>query len=179
VISFGLIETNTLRLPFPFQKSNFSENLVVSLPESVEEYFGSLGNATRRNIKYYTNKIKRNFPSFNYQFYEKDAVTEQHIRDIVNLKLASFAARNRHLGLSISEVEKIFSLVKNCNGLVGIATIDGAICAGQISYRIGTNDVASIIAHDPQYNNYSIGMICCYLTICECIVRKGKEFHFL
>ena len=178
VISFTAIETNVHVLPFPFQRYNYSEDLVISLPGSSEEYLASLGNATRRNIKYYSNKLRRNFPSFNYQFYEKDNVTEQHVREVISLRSARFAEKKKVDFVDDKEVSRVLAMVRECGGMVGLATIDGNICAGQISYRTGKNDFGAIIAHDPRYNEYWLGVITCYLTICECITRGAKEFHF-
>jgi len=36
-----------------------------------------------------------------------------------------------------------------------------------------------VIAHDSRFNAYGLGLLCCYLAICECIARGGKEFHFM
>jgi hypothetical protein len=89
------------------------------------------------------------------------------------------ADKNKVSGINEGEVDRILALVKECGGLVGIATIDGRVCGGLINYRVGTNYFMPVIAHDPEYNDYRLGTICCYLTICECITRGGKEFHFL
>src|SRR5207245_3753907 len=64
-------------------------------------------------------------------------------------------------------------------GLVGVATVDGRVCAGVICSRSAANYFMHVIAHDPTYDEYRLGKLCCYLTICECINRGGKEFHFL
>ena len=36
-----------------------------------------------------------------------------------------------------------------------------------------------MLAHDPTYDEYWLGILCCYLTMCECIQRGAEEFHFL
>jgi hypothetical protein len=80
--------------------------------------------------------------------------------------------------ISPAELGRVFSMVKGCGGIVSLATLDGNICAGQISYRVGKNEFGAIIAHDPEYNDYWLGVITCYLTISDCISHGGKEFHF-
>lgn len=179
VISFNAVEVEMKGFPFTVQKCAYSENLIISLPESAAAYTARLGNATRRNIKYYSNKIKRDYPSFNYRFYDKNEISEDQIKEILNFKAARMAEKGKDSGLDVTNSGQIMRMINDCNGMVGIATINGRICAGQVSYRIGKNDIASIIAHDPDYNPYSLGIICCYLTICECIERGGKEFNFL
>jgi CelD/BcsL family acetyltransferase involved in cellulose biosynthesis len=123
-------------------------------------------------------KTKRAFPLFGFQAFEKGAVCEQHVRDIIDLNRARMAEKNKPSLIDAEETCRIISLVKKC-GLVGVATIDGRVCAGAISYRAGNNYFLSILAHDPAYDEYWLGILSCYLTVCECIARGGKEFHFL
>lgn len=58
-------------------------------------------------------------------------------------------------------------------------TIDGQVCAGTINYRVADNYFLQVVAHAPAYDDYGLGTLCCYLTICECIARRGDEYHFL
>ncbi len=36
-----------------------------------------------------------------------------------------------------------------------------------------------VIAHDPAYDDYRLGTLCNYLTICECITRGGTECRLM
>lgn len=178
VISFHAIQTDIRRLPFPYQRVNFLENIVLSLPTTADAYMASLGKATRKTIKGYMNKLKRDFPSFDYSVYGKDELAEQQIRDIINLNKARMAGKNKASAYDERETERIVQLAKEC-GLVGVATIDGRICAGSISYRVGRNYFMSISAHDPFYDDYRLGTLCSFLIISECIARGGRECHLL
>ena len=178
VIFFKSIQTDLQKIPFPHQRFNHLEDIVLTMPQTAEDYVASLGKNTRRNIKRYTKKLREAFPSFYYDVSEKDEVDEQTIRDIVNLNRARMADKNKVSAIDEEETERIILLTKEC-GLVGVARIDGRVCAGGISFRVGSNYFLSVIAHDPAYDDYWLGILCCYLTICECIARGGKEFHFL
>jgi hypothetical protein len=87
--------------------------------------------------------------------------------------------KNKNTSSEDLEVDRILKLVKECNGFVGVATIDNEICGGLINFRIRNNYFMKIIAHDPRYNKFSLGRTCCFLTICECIRRGGEEFNLL
>jgi hypothetical protein len=76
------------------------------------------------------------------------------------------------------ELERIVAMAKE-SGVVCVATIDGRICAGVINYRLGTDFFMPVIAHDAQYNEYRLGTICCFLSVCECIARGCKAYHFM
>lgn len=178
VISFKAIETDIQKIEFPHQRTNYSEDIAMNLPGTRQEYHASLGKNTRRNINRYTDKLKRSFPSFDYKVYEKDEVDEQQIHDIVALNRERMASKQKTSALDTQETQNIIKRTKAC-GLVGVATIDGKICAGAISYCTGDNYFLDVLAHDLTYNDYWIGILCCYMTICQCITRGGTEFHFL
>jgi Acetyltransferase (GNAT) domain len=178
LVSFYAIETDVRRLAFPFQRYNCLEDIAMPLPATAEDYLASLGKNTRRNIKRYTDRLKRSFPSFRFDVLEKEAVDEQHVHAIVGFNHARMAEKNKTSAIDEVETQRIVRMAK-ASGMIGIATIDGRICAGAISYRTGDNYFLYVLAHDPAYDAYWIGVLCCYLTIRECIARGGREFHFL
>ncbi len=178
VISFRSIETNLRALPRPFQRFNYLEDIVLALPGTPAEYHASLGKATRTNMKQYLKRLARDFPSFRHEIRTGAETDEAQVREIIALNKARRAARNKGAGISDQETQRIVARAKAC-GLVGMVTIDGRICAGVITYRTGDNYFLGVLAHDPALDHYRPGILCCYLTICACIERKGQEFHFL
>lgn len=177
VISFSIIRKDISGLPFPCQQFNASEDIVLTLPATPEAYRASLGKNMRRNLKRYAETLVRDFPSYRYQVYETEQISEQQVRDIISLNKTRINSKNIAFGIGPEETEWIVELVKTC-GLVGVATIDGQVCGGAIGFRIGKNYFMHIIAHDPKYNDYSLGILCYYFTICEGILRGGQAFHF-
>jgi hypothetical protein len=178
VVSFGRVRTGIQRLPYPWHAVNYTEDMIVELPGSVKEYDARVGKNMRRNIKRYTNALQRDFPSYSYRVCVGEEISEQDIRDIIQLGRIRMESKNIAPRYNEAETQWIVNLAKE-SGLVGIATIDGKVCAGAIGFRIGENYFMHIIAHDPQYNTYSLGIVCYYHTICEGIVRGAKRFHLL
>lgn len=178
VVCYKSIQTEAGRFAYPFQKINFSEDIVLELPATVEEYHSRLGKNTRRNIKRYGDKLRRSFPSFSFRVYEQSEASDQDVRDIIMLNHARMAEKNKTSMIDEIEAQRIIELVKRC-GLVGVATIDGRVCAGTIGYWAGEHFYLSVVAHDPDYDEFWLGILCCYNTIKECIARHAKEFHFL
>lgn len=178
VISFHAVETDIRRLPFPHQRFNCLEDIVLALPSTPQEYLASLSRKMRKTIKHYMRKLELSTPSLCYEVYVDEEVSEQHIRDIVRLSGARMIAKNIVSAHSEEKTERLIRLVR-MYGLVGVTTIDGRVCAGAICSRFGANYFLHVIAHDPQYDDYRLGTLCCYQTICECIERGGNEFHFL
>jgi hypothetical protein len=177
-ISFVAIKTDMAQFRYPYQRINYLEDIIVTLPNSVDEYLASLKKNTRRNIKRYTNRLKTNLPSFSYGVYVKEDIKEQDIRDIIKLNHARMSGKNNVSALGEAETEKMIKLVRKC-GLICVARNDGEVCAGAISFRAGDNYFLKVLAHDSRYNDYSLGILCCYHIICECINRGAHEFHFL
>jgi hypothetical protein len=178
VIAFKAIQTDIHRFPFPYQRFNHIEDMTLTLPPTVDAYHASLGKNTRRNIRRHLDRLGRNFPSYRFEVYEKDAMDPQLVRDIIEFNRARMADKNIISIIDEDETQRIIRLVQEC-GLVGVVTIDGRLCAGAISFRSGSNYFLNVLAHDPRYDDYWLGFLCCYMTICECIARGGKEFHFL
>ncbi len=178
VIAFKAIETDIRRFAFPFQRFNHLEDLILRLPPTTDEYHANLGKNTRRNIRRHLGKLERDFPSCRFEAYEKDTLDPQMVREIIEFNRARMADKNITSMIDEDETRRIIRLVREC-GMVGVMKIDGRLCAGAISFQSGSNYFLNVLAHDPRYDDYWLGFLCCYMTICECITRGGKEFHFL
>ena len=178
VIQFRAIQTALKRFSYKFQRLNYLEDIVIDLPDSTENYLASLGKNLRRNLRRCQKKIERDFPSFSYAMSATDAINDQDIRDIVALNQARMLGKNKISAIDDDETARLIEGTKE-RGLVCAVTIDGQISAGAICFRTGDNYFLTVIAHDPKFDPYSLGMLCCALIICECIEQGGKEFHFL
>ncbi|MGV3656237.1 MAG: GNAT family N-acetyltransferase [Noviherbaspirillum sp.] len=178
VIAFHAVAGCGGRLDFPTQCFNCSDDYILALPDSEQQYRASLGKSTRSYVNRYLNKLKRDFPSFTFQVYEEKAIPAQLVRDIVELNRTRMAEKGKVSAIDAAESERMVELAADC-GLVCVASIDGRLCAGMICYRIRQNYFMAVIAHESAYNDYRIGTLCCYLGIGACIARKGREFHFL
>jgi hypothetical protein len=177
-ISFHAIQIGIVDITYPYQKFDYLEDIVLSLPDTPEAYFSNLGKNMRNSIKRYQKKIDQDFPFYHYEFYEDAGIREQHVRDIIVLSSARMAHKKKISLHDDKKTEQLLRLVKT-SGLVSVATIEGKVCAGVICSRSGNNYFMHVVAHDPRYDDYRLGKLFCYRTICECIRRGGKEFHFL
>jgi CelD/BcsL family acetyltransferase involved in cellulose biosynthesis len=162
----------------PCQRRLASENYQAALPAGVDAYVASLGSATRKNIKRHKNKLERTFPSFALRTYVRDEVDERDLREIIRFNHARMAIKGRVSKYDEQEVQRLIRLVRE-RGFVTVATIDGKVCGGAITLRIGDTFVSRVNAHDPAYDEHRLGVICCFLTICECIRAGGRRYDFL
>ncbi len=178
LISFRAIETRMQWLHFPCQSYNCCEDVVVSLPSSVAEYVANLGSATRKTIKKYLSRMQRDFPSYEVRVFTNEKIELFTIQEIFGLKKARMRSKNEAFAICDEKIEQIFNLAKIC-GLVNVILIDGRMCAGSISYRVGAHYFLQINTHDPDYNDYRLGTLSCFVTICECISRNACACHLL
>lgn len=178
IITFHAVQSTVRQPGYTYQRYHCLEDIVLTMPASSEAYFASLGGATRSYIKRYLNKLKRSFPSFRHEVILGEEIAEQDIYDIVALNKVRMEGKGRVQSIDARELQRIVLLAKEC-GMLSLFRIDGRICAGTINFRASDNYFLEVIAHDPAYNDYRLGTLCCYLTICECIARGGKEYHFL
>lgn len=178
IILFHAVDTDVTPSHRPYQRINCLEDIVLTLPRITDEYFNNLGKSTRKTIKGYTNKLKRDFPTFENKTYVKEEADEALIRTIIEFNRARMLSTGKVSAFDETAVKHIIHSV-HAYGMICVATIDGKICAGSISYRVGDNYFMHVSAHDSRYNHYRLGVLFRYLTICECIKRGGKECHFL
>lgn len=176
VICFKGIHTDLVNFPYPVQRGHAMEDIVITLPATVADYTASLGKSTRSNLKYYKGKLEKSFSSVSFQVYEKDKIDEQLIYDLIKLSEIRISAKKVNFRINGDCAKRIVELARLC-GIVNVISVDGQICAGAISYRLGASQFTEVIAHDDKFKNYSPGMLCFYQAICDSIGKGVKRYH--
>jgi hypothetical protein len=177
-IVFKAVQTSRKEFTFPHQRFGFTNDIVLALPATPEAYLDGLGKSTRDNIKRYLKLCKRDFPSFTFESLDGWDTPEDTLRAIVAFNHERMAGKSKVSGLTDAESTRLIALARTC-GMVSTVRIEGRVCAGTICYRVGDNFFMRVIAHDSRHDNHRLGLLCCYLTICECIRRNGRHYHFL
>jgi hypothetical protein len=182
LIAFNALIAQFDVLDFPSQRYIFSENYILDLPASAESYLASLGKATRKTIKGYGNRLRKDFPDFSWRACEAQELSATLRQSLLNqlqlFKQASMAARHKQAATDAEETRRMLELAAEC-GLFGMATINGEIRAGSLACRIGDNYVMLVSAADPALEQYRLGLLVCYWSVCDCIARKARQCHLL
>lgn len=176
-VSFYAIDADTAAIPYPFRKFDCLEDVLLSLPTSVDDYDKRLSKNTRDSIRRRHNKLLRDYPSFRFDILGKDLVRPEQIREIVAFSRARMAAKQQSCYHTDQSTDKLIQLVQRY-GVVGVARIDGRICGGVVGQRLGTHHYAQIAAHDPAMDEYGLGILCNYLSIREAIATGMEFYHF-
>ena len=178
VIMFHAVQPDVGAIVRPYQRAIGGENIQVMLPADVDAYVANLGSATRKNIRRHMNKLERELPTFAFHSYVREEADETTIREIVRFNRARMTVKGKVSVIDDKYLCRLIRMVRE-RGFVTAVTIDGRVCAGAITFRIGDTFVSRVSAHDMAYDAYRLGMICCFMTICECIRRGGKRFDFM
>lgn len=163
---------------FPVQRFNCLEDIVLRLPACADEYTAHLGKSTRAYLNRYQNKLRRDFASMQHVSYSRGEIQEHHVREILDLNRSRMKGKGKVTPWTEKDERRILELARAC-GMVHVIVINGRICAGTINYRAGDNYFLEIVAHAPECDDYRLGTLCCFATICQCIAMGAKEYHFL
>lgn len=163
---------------YPSQQHDYLEDFWITLPSSVDAYTASLIKNNRRNVRRHERDLRDEVGKYQFDIQEKAAIDPRHIDAIVLFNHARMAGKNKESAVREREADKIKKLVLEY-GRVGVITIGARVCAGAIACQVDDNYFLLLMAHAPAYDRFSLGFLCCYMFICDCIARHGKEFHFL
>ncbi len=166
----------------PASHAAFSENYVIALPASVDDYFAALGKATRKTLRGYGNRLQRELPDLRWEARPASDLRADELRRLVRqlqaFKRDSMAARGKRAELSRRDTARLLALLSE-RGMVGVATAGGRICAGSLACRFGDNYVMLLAAADPALASFRLGMLCCFWAICDCLRDGARECHLL
>lgn len=153
------------------------EEYSIDLPPSEGEYLARLGRATRKGVRRYRRRLERDYPSMVFASVPGAFVPEWQVREIVRLNAARLRQKGVVGALGEPETCRLIAMVREC-GEVCLVTIGGRVCAGTIVFRVGDDVVTQLVAHDPAYDEYRLGTLACYFTICHFIDAGVRHFHF-
>ena len=141
-----------------------------------------LGKSTRQSLRGYRNRLLRDFPDFSWTAYACDELTVEQQRQLVlilqRFKCDGMAARGKSAAIDETETKNFLAMAAEC-GLFGVAQVNGRICAGAFSCRIGDSYVMLLSASDPAMSNYRLGLLACLWSVTDCINRGGRQCHML
>ena len=181
-IAFNAVSLSLPPSSLPMQFYAFSENYVLTLPASDDAYMVMLGKSTRQSLRGYRNRLLRDCPDFSWTAYTCDELSVEQQRQLVlmlqRFKSESMAARGKSAVIDTTETQNLLKMAAEC-GLFGVAKVNGRICAGAFSCRVGDSYVMLLSASDPAMSVYRLGLLTCLWSVSDCIQRGGRQCHML
>jgi len=181
-IVFNAVSLSLSSTSLPMQFYAFSENYVLTLPASDDAYMAMLEKSTRQSLRGYRNRLLRDFPDFSWTAYTCDELSAEQQRQLVGLlqrfKSESMTARGKSAVIDPTETQHFLKMAAEC-GLFGVAKVNGRICAGAFSCRVGDSYLMLLSASDPAMSVYRLGFLTCLWSVSDCIQRGGRKCHML
>jgi CelD/BcsL family acetyltransferase involved in cellulose biosynthesis len=165
-------------LSYPRRVWRLSHDIAIPLPSTFEAYHVRLGKQTQKHIRYYLNRLQREFHDFAFHVATAHEIDPAVIGRIVEMNRLRMKNKNVRSGFSTVFEKRIIEFCKYY-GVVSTVSIKGRIVAGAVSYAVGNQSYLEVIAHDPEYNKYNAGQVCLYLTVKHMVESGGASFHLL
>lgn len=155
-----------------------SDNHILNLPPTMDDYYLKLGSSTRQHIKNRKVRLLRDYQSVNFVTKFGAEIDEIIIDNIIQLNVDRMKHKGKIPGINQTYKNNIFKYSQHY-GCVAYIEIDGKIVAGNISTILNNGIFGHVTAHDNNFSKYSVGEICAFYLI-QTIIEKGLlTFHFL
>jgi len=167
-------------LRLPKRVLYWTDHMIVPLPASVEEYQEQLGKSTRRNLRTYENRLRRDFPGLHTEV----VVPGPDSRALVNLFLEWKTDRFGTLGRDTywqkdpRLADRFVALLQRC-GEVHMTTLVDGPAAIVFAFPVGPAVCAQEAAFDTRYDYYHLGLLAWYWLACDAIARGLSSMNLL
>jgi hypothetical protein len=162
-------------LALPARLLNRLAHMVIDLPTSVDEYYGSLGKSTRRNVRRYQNLLHRTFPDVRTDIVKPGDDSRRLVDRLVEWKIERFRPQGRitYWETDPSLRERVSDALERC-GEARITYISSKVAAIDVCFRVGRTAYVYESAHDPRFDPFSLGFLTFYWLACDAI-RSGAS----
>lgn len=158
---------------------NYNSDVILQLPNSYEEYYSQRGKSTKKKIKWYFNKINREKPDFELRVYQNNDIKMDIVKRIYGLHILRCEQKNIRRTINDDDYVKDLNKLVNNNGVIVSVFFDGEIQSGCVLFRNNDHVFNTMISHNPDFNEFDLGIITYIESIKWCIKNGIKKFHFL
>ena len=155
-----------------------SNDFVIDLPTTIEEYIQNLGSSTRANYKKHKNKFLRECPQANFVKKDGADIEEHIISKIIELNFERIKFKKEVPHTNHTHLQNIYEYTKHY-GKVTYIEVDGIIIAGCIAFMANKSIYSNFLAHDNNYSQYNPGQLCMVYLIQESIESGFSKLHLL
>ena len=177
-VHINSLKGSVAHLRYPWRLWRASHDIVIDLPLSFDEYHAKLGKQMQKHLRYYLNRLRREFGGAVFHAAATKDIEPSVIGRIIEMNRLRMKGKNIRSGYDESMERKITEFCR-VHGLACTLSVGGRIVAGAICYELGSQAYLETISHDPEYDRYNVGQVCLYLTV-QHMIEKGREaFHML
>ncbi|NLE22575.1 MAG: GNAT family N-acetyltransferase [Actinobacteria bacterium] len=152
--------------------------MMIDLPSSVDEYHQSLGKSTRKTIRGYGNRLRRDHPDVRMETVSPAGRGREFVDKLVEWKIRRFreCGRTTYWEADPDMAEgaaALLELVGQCR----VTYIGGAEAAIHLCLRSGDTVAGYEGAYDPAYQSYRLGFLTMYDAVCAAIESGAARFN--
>jgi len=155
-----------------------SDNHILNLPSTMNEYYMKLGSSTRQNVKNRKIRLIRDYPEVNFNTKYGDEIDEIIIDKIIQLHVNRMKQLGKVSGIDTIYKNNIFKYSKHY-GCVSYIEIKDEIIAGSINSILNKGIFGHVTAFDSNFSKYNVGEICAFYLIQTSIEKGLTTFNFL
>lgn len=154
------------------------EDLILQLPESIEDYNVFLGKKTRKEIKKSRLKLIHDYPNTNIIIQQGKDINRNVLEAIIKMNAERMYSKGIIPGINKTYRNRIIKYAQNY-GVLCYIEVEGEIIAGCIASMIHKDVFSQIVGHKTCFNNYCVGKLCLWNLIKYAIEKEAFTFHFL
>lgn len=155
-----------------------SDNHILHLPRTIDDYFNMLSSSTRQTIKNRKVRLSRDYENVNFHTKFGSEITEEIVDKIIELNTVRLKQKGKIHKVDKATKNNIFKFSQHY-GCVAFIEVDGAIVAGSINTILNNGMFGHITGFDPKFYKYNVGEICAFNLIQTSIERGLTTFNFL
>jgi hypothetical protein len=155
-----------------------ADHLIIELPDDVPTYVASLGKSTRRTIRGYSNRIRRDLPDLRTDVIRPGDAAGELVGQLIAWKIERFARHGRttYWESEAGRAERYVALAARCCE-AHVSSTGGQRVAIHLVCRTGDSVVALEGAFDPDYERYRLGFLSMYWVVADAIERGARSLN--
>ncbi len=155
-----------------------SDNHILKLPETLDDFYAQLGSKTRKHIKARNTKLSAEFQNVKYVLKYGAEIEESVVDKIIHFNRDRMKQKGKVPGINDNSKNKIYQY-STYYGCVAYIELNGELVAGCIATIINNEIFLHVIAHDINYSKYNVGEVCVFFLIQTAIEKRMPVIHFL
>ncbi len=131
-------------LGLPWRLLERFDHMVIDLPDSVDEYYASLGKRTRKNVRWYQNRLERAHPDVHVEVVKPGERSRELLDQLIAWKTQRFRRTGRvtYWETNATLADRVADLIRRC-GEVRMTLVEDEPAALDVCFRTG--DTAVIV----------------------------------
>lgn len=178
VISFYALAVDKERLDYPSIRMPVTEDILIDLPGSGQDYLSQLSKSSRKSIKQHLSRAQRDLADFDHAVLTGNEISDDLVDQVIAFNHRRMASKQRRSAIDAEARSHLLHLLRH-RGWVGVVRSEGRICAGTLACRLGDDVYSLVNAHDPDLDAYSLGNVSRHLLINASIHAGVRRFHMM